>query len=120
MFGSAWTAGCPSCSMIPDTFNGSAIHLANHDVMLWAVSRAPPPTRSHYRTALSTTLIQPTRAVWTPSLACTTGLIVPRRDATRRASGGVGTMSTTISRETSLTHDANASTNLKFDSTDKN
>ena len=27
--------------MIADAFNGSAIHLANHDVMLWAVSRAP-------------------------------------------------------------------------------
>jgi predicted dithiol-disulfide oxidoreductase (DUF899 family) len=41
MFGSDWKAGCPSCSMIADAFNGSAIHLANHDVMLWAVSRAP-------------------------------------------------------------------------------
>jgi hypothetical protein len=61
-----------------------------------------------------------TRAVWIPSLACTTGSIVPPRDATRRASGGVGTMSTTTSRETSLTHDANASTNLTFDSADKN
>ena len=27
--------------MIADAFNGSIIHLANHDVMLWAVSRAP-------------------------------------------------------------------------------
>lgn len=41
MFGPDWAAGCPSCSMIADAFNGSAIHLANHDVMLWAVSRAP-------------------------------------------------------------------------------
>jgi predicted dithiol-disulfide oxidoreductase (DUF899 family) len=41
MFGPDWTAGCPSCSMIADAFNGSIIHLANHDVMLWAVSRAP-------------------------------------------------------------------------------
>src|SRR6202041_2771811 len=41
MFGSDWTAGCPSCSMIADAFNGSAIHLANHDVMFWVVSRAP-------------------------------------------------------------------------------
>jgi len=40
MFGPDWNAGCPSCSMIADAFNGSAIHLANHDVMLWAVSRA--------------------------------------------------------------------------------
>ncbi len=41
MFGPDWTAGCPSCSLIADAFNGSVIHLANHDVMFWAVSRAP-------------------------------------------------------------------------------
>jgi len=41
MFGPEYTAGCPSCSAIADGFNGFAIHLANHDVMLWAVSRAP-------------------------------------------------------------------------------
>jgi predicted dithiol-disulfide oxidoreductase (DUF899 family) len=41
MFGPDFRAGCPSCSMIADAFNGSVIHLANHDVMLWAVSRAP-------------------------------------------------------------------------------
>src|SRR5215468_7126772 len=41
MFGPDYTAGCPSCSAIADGFNGIAIHLANHDVMLWAVSRAP-------------------------------------------------------------------------------
>ncbi len=41
MFGPDYTAGCPSCSAIADGFNGFAIHLANHDVMLWAVSRAP-------------------------------------------------------------------------------
>src|SRR6202046_317633 len=41
MFGPDWKAGCPSCSMIADGFNGFAVHLANHDVMLWAISRAP-------------------------------------------------------------------------------
>src|SRR4051812_49098040 len=41
MFGPDYTAGCPSCSMIADGFNGFVVHLANHDVMLWAVSRAP-------------------------------------------------------------------------------
>jgi len=40
MFGSGYTAGCPSCSAIADGFNGLAAHLSNHDVMLWAVSRA--------------------------------------------------------------------------------
>src|SRR5947199_1132175 len=41
MFGPDYTAGCPSCSAIADGFNGFAVHLANHDVMLSAVSRAP-------------------------------------------------------------------------------
>ena len=41
MFGPDYTAGCPSCSAIADGFNGSVAHLANHDVTLCAVSRAP-------------------------------------------------------------------------------
>src|SRR3989442_11150057 len=41
MFGPEYTAGCPSCSAIADGFNGSVVHLANHDVTLMAVSRAP-------------------------------------------------------------------------------
>jgi predicted dithiol-disulfide oxidoreductase (DUF899 family) len=41
MFGPDYVAGCPSCSSIADGFNGIAVHLANHDVMLTAVSRAP-------------------------------------------------------------------------------
>jgi len=41
MFGRDYTAGCPSCSSIADGFNGIDVHLANHDAMLWAVSRAP-------------------------------------------------------------------------------
>ncbi len=41
MFGPDYSAGCPSCSMIADGFDGFAVHLAQHDVMLWAVSRAP-------------------------------------------------------------------------------
>lgn len=49
MFGPDYTAGCPSCSSIADGFNGSAVHLANHDVMLWAVSRAPLPKLQAYR-----------------------------------------------------------------------
>jgi predicted dithiol-disulfide oxidoreductase (DUF899 family) len=41
MFGPDYTAGCPSCSAIADGFNGSVVHLGNHDVTLSAVSRAP-------------------------------------------------------------------------------
>src|SRR5205823_5899009 len=41
MFGPDYKAGCPSCSAIADGFNGIDVHLKNHDVMLWAISRAP-------------------------------------------------------------------------------
>jgi len=41
MFGPDYEGGCPSCSAIADGFNGSVVHLANHDVTLYAVSRAP-------------------------------------------------------------------------------
>jgi predicted dithiol-disulfide oxidoreductase (DUF899 family) len=41
MFGPDYKAGCPSCSAIADGFNGSVVHLANHDVTLHAVSQAP-------------------------------------------------------------------------------
>ena len=41
MFGPDYEAGCPSCSSIADGFDPIAIHLANHDVMLGAVSLAP-------------------------------------------------------------------------------
>src|SRR2546426_1468044 len=41
MFGPDYKAGCATCSSIADSFNGIWAHLANHDVMFWAVSRAP-------------------------------------------------------------------------------
>jgi predicted dithiol-disulfide oxidoreductase (DUF899 family) len=41
MFGPDYKAGCPSCSAIADGFDGFVVHLANHDVTLAAVSRAP-------------------------------------------------------------------------------
>jgi predicted dithiol-disulfide oxidoreductase (DUF899 family) len=41
MFGPDYQAGCPSCSSIADSFNGIFVHLENHDVAFWAVSRAP-------------------------------------------------------------------------------
>jgi predicted dithiol-disulfide oxidoreductase (DUF899 family) len=49
MFGPDYTGGCPSCSAIADGFDGFAVHLANHDVMLWAVSRAPLAKLQAYR-----------------------------------------------------------------------
>ena len=49
MFGPDYKAGCPSCSAIADGFNGIEVHLANHDVMLWAVSRAPLAKLQEYK-----------------------------------------------------------------------
>ena len=49
MYAPGFKAGCPTCSSIADGFNGIVVHLANHDVMLWAVSRAPLPTLQAYK-----------------------------------------------------------------------
>jgi predicted dithiol-disulfide oxidoreductase (DUF899 family) len=49
MFGPDFTAGCPSCSAIADGFNGFVVHLNNHDVALWALSRAPLPKLQAYK-----------------------------------------------------------------------
>src|SRR6266446_1450996 len=49
MFGPDYKAGCPSCSAIADGFNGIAIHLANHDVVFWAISRAPLAQLNEYK-----------------------------------------------------------------------
>ena len=56
MFGPDYTAGCPACSAIADGFNGFAVHLANHDVMLWAVSRAPLQKLQGYKRRMGWTL----------------------------------------------------------------
>src|SRR5262245_1118666 len=55
MFGPDYTAACPSCSAIADGFNGIAVHLANHDVMLWAVSRAPLPKLQAFKKRMAWT-----------------------------------------------------------------
>jgi predicted dithiol-disulfide oxidoreductase (DUF899 family) len=49
MFGPDYDAGCPSCSAIADGFDGSVVHLANHDVAFFAVSRAPFPKLHAYK-----------------------------------------------------------------------
>jgi len=55
MFGPDYTAGCPSCSSIADGFNGIAVHLENHDVSLYAVSRAPLTKLQAYKKRLGWT-----------------------------------------------------------------
>jgi predicted dithiol-disulfide oxidoreductase (DUF899 family) len=43
MMGPGWEAGCPSCSLLADHFDGAAVHLAQRDVSFVVVSRAPLP-----------------------------------------------------------------------------
>ena len=43
MFGPGWEQGCPSCSFLSDHFDGAIVHLAQRDVTMLAVSRAPLP-----------------------------------------------------------------------------
>jgi predicted dithiol-disulfide oxidoreductase (DUF899 family) len=49
MFGPDYTAGCATCSSIADGFDGFVVHLANHDVTLSAVSRAPLAKLESYK-----------------------------------------------------------------------
>jgi predicted dithiol-disulfide oxidoreductase (DUF899 family) len=49
MFGPDYTGGCPACSAIADGFNGFAVHLANHDVTLSAISQAPLAKLQSYK-----------------------------------------------------------------------
>ncbi|HZZ09987.1 MAG TPA: DUF899 domain-containing protein [Paraburkholderia sp.] len=55
MFGPDYQAGCPSCSAIADGFEGTFVHLANHDVTLAAVSRAPLARLQAYKRRLGWT-----------------------------------------------------------------
>ena len=59
MFGPRYTAGCPSCSAIADGFDGSVVHLANHDVTLCAVSRGPLAKLQAYKRRMGWTFPWP-------------------------------------------------------------
>ena len=49
MFDPSWEAGCKSCSFWADQFDGIAVHLAQRDVALAAVARAPLPQLDAFR-----------------------------------------------------------------------
>src|SRR5581483_4511295 len=49
MFAPTWEEGCPSCSSVADGFDGTHLHLENHDVAFTAVSRAPLEKLLAYR-----------------------------------------------------------------------
>jgi predicted dithiol-disulfide oxidoreductase (DUF899 family) len=49
MYGPEYNGGCPACSAIADGFDGSVVHLANHDVTLMAISQAPLDALQSYK-----------------------------------------------------------------------
>jgi predicted dithiol-disulfide oxidoreductase (DUF899 family) len=49
MFGPDWDAGCPSCSFLADEVDGGIVHLAQRDVTMILVSRAPLQKIAAYR-----------------------------------------------------------------------
>jgi predicted dithiol-disulfide oxidoreductase (DUF899 family) len=49
MFGPEYSAGCVACSAIADGFDGFAVHLAHHDVVLMAISQAPIDAIAAYK-----------------------------------------------------------------------
>src|SRR6266446_1323563 len=55
MFGPDYMAGCATCSTIADGFDGFVVHLANHDVTLSPVSRAPLAKLQAYKRRLGWT-----------------------------------------------------------------
>ena len=63
MFGPDYTAGCSTCSTIADGFEGFVVHLANHDVTLSALSRAPLAKLQAYKRRMGWTF------PWASSLA---------------------------------------------------
>src|SRR5215813_3432616 len=49
MFAPGWEQGCRSCSFMADHSDGMSVHLAQRDVTLLAVSRAPLANIEHFR-----------------------------------------------------------------------
>ena len=84
MFGPDYKAGCPSCSSIADGFNGIAVHLANHDVMLWAVSRTPLAKLHAYKRAWDG--LSPVRPPWAAISTTTSALLTLRSNSARAVS----------------------------------
>jgi predicted dithiol-disulfide oxidoreductase (DUF899 family) len=92
MFGPDYTAGCPACSAIADGFDGSVVHLENHDVELMAVSRAPLAKLQEYKRWMGWTF--PGRPRTAATSTTTSTLRTPRSSSAR------GSSSTTSGRGT--------------------
>lgn len=52
MLGPGWEQGCKSCSYLADHFDGPTVHLADRDVTLVAVSRAPLAEIERFKTRM--------------------------------------------------------------------
>jgi predicted dithiol-disulfide oxidoreductase (DUF899 family) len=55
MLGPEYGAGCPSCSAIADGFDGFVVHLADRDVTMLCISRAPLEKLQAYRQRMAWT-----------------------------------------------------------------
>ena len=97
MFGPDYTAGCPSCSAIADGFDGSVVHLANHDVTLCAVSRAPLAKLQAYKQRMGWSFPWASSLSGDPAATSTT----TSRSHGPNSSSGRATSSTTSARGTS-------------------
>ena len=80
MFGPDYTAGCMTCSTIADGFNGFATHLANDDVMLCAISRAPFAKIKAYKQRMGWTF------PWASSLPAATSMVTSTSPSPRSSS----------------------------------
>jgi predicted dithiol-disulfide oxidoreductase (DUF899 family) len=99
MFGPDYTAGCPSCSAIADGFDRSVVHLANHDVTLGAVSRAPLAKLQAYKRRMGWTFPWASRSLATSTPTSTSGS--PSSNSAR-----AGSSTTTGARRPSRSSDA--------------
>ena len=92
MFGPEYTAGCPSCSAIADGFDGSVVHLANHDVTFCAVSRAPLAKLQAYKRRMGWSF--PGRRRSTATSTTTSTPRIPRRSGMRERSSTTSALQT--------------------------
>src|SRR3989442_15626302 len=49
MFDPGWSDGCKSCSFWADNYDGMGVHVAQRDVTMVTISRAPLPTLEAFK-----------------------------------------------------------------------
>jgi predicted dithiol-disulfide oxidoreductase (DUF899 family) len=56
MFGSTWTAGCATCTLHAESFDGAVIHLRQRDVTMVCASRGPLAALNAYKRRMGLTV----------------------------------------------------------------